>query len=76
MCGNIPYVEPVGRGKSPHGPCPCLECRGLFVVAHRLANRSELHGKRATGLFRVCLGDEKTTQLYGDYFINHDKDPY
>lgn len=36
--------------------------------------KSSEQRKKKTGCFRVFVGDEiKTTQLYEDYFMNHDK---
>ncbi len=32
--------------------------------------------KKTTWLFRIVFGGWHTTQLSGDYFINHYKDPY
>ena len=53
--------------RSPHISTPTPSCNPLRTI--HLSNE-----KRAPGCFRVYWG-RNTTQLGGDYFINHSKDP-
>ena len=76
-CAEIFHMwKPMGRGKSPHS----MSMFGMLFVFLSWLTGSQIEVSFMKKGPLVCLGyvkgDEKTTQLHGDYFINHDKDPY